>query len=419
MAPNGARELRERIARTYKPAVAPQKTATEDAERHPLVRRAVKLAVGLVVAIGLGWSPLRALFVPASVEAVVNARIVTVRAPIEGRLEDLPPVFAQWSAASQAPALEIANPDADRAPLAAVNREIGDIEDREDINARERVAVAGALAEAQTRTEAFRAARLSALQSRLSALSAEADAATARAAEADEQWRRERALRAKGVTSAVVERHADAVAQETALFARSATFKLAEVEIERDALAKGAFVGDAYNDTPNSAQAVQELKLKLASLDAQADVLAHARARTEAERERLAAEYARLSRSKLDLPAAGRVFEILAAPGERIVKGQDILRVVDCASAIISADVEESVYNRLKIGQKATFAPADGSPTSAGRIVNLTGASAAPGVYAISPASLRKSPFYVSIAIPQAQPGCDVGRTGNVTFDNK
>jgi multidrug resistance efflux pump len=190
-----------------------------------------------------------------------------------------------------------------------------------------------------------------------------------------------------------------------------------EAEVEREALAKGGFVGDAYNDTPNSAQSARELKLKLNSLEAQEIALARAKARLEAEAVRQTAEYARLSRSHLELPAAGRVFEAVAARGERVAKGQEILRIVDCASAIVSADVAETVYNRLRIGEKATFAPADGTVPIVGEIVNLTGANAAPGVYAISPASLRKSPFYVSIALPQSRPDCAVGRTGTVTFE--
>ena len=120
----------------------------------------------------------------------------------------------------------------------------------------------------------------------------------------------------------------------------------------------------------------------------------------------------------LALPRGGtRRSRLWPARGEHVAKGQEILRIVDCASAIVSASVEESVYNRLRIGEKATFAPADGTAPIVGEIVNLTGANAAPGdLCDFAGVSLRKSPFYVSIALPQSRTDCAVGRTGTVTF---
>ena len=382
------------------------------------VRRGVKLAVGVSVAIGLGWSPMRAMLVPASVEAVVNARILFIRAPIEGYLDEAPGVASQWSAADAAPTLVIANPDADRAPLASVTRELGDIEDRIEANARERTSLKGALAELDAQVAAFRSARLAVLDKRLAGLSAEADAASLRAGEADAQWRRTRALRAVGAAAVATEQHWETEARATALAAQSAAFKASETQVERDALAKGAFVGDEYNDTPNSDQTARDLRLKLDALEGNAATLARAKARLDGERQAEAALYARRARSTVALPPVGRVFEALAARGEHVAKGQELMRIMDCASAIVSADVEESVYNRLRIGEKATFAPADGSAPIVGEIVNLTGANAAPGDYAISPASLHKSPFYVTVALPQAEAHCAVGRTGAVTFSN-
>jgi hypothetical protein len=47
----------------------------------------------------------------------------------------------------------------------------------------------------------------------------------------------------------------------------------------------------------------------------------------------------------------------------------------------------------------------------------LTGAAGAPANFAIAPISLRKSPFYVTIAMDgMGAAGCSIGRTGTVTF---
>ena len=76
----------------------------------------------------------------------------------------------------------------------------------------------------------------------------------------------------------------------------------------------------------------------------------------------------------LDLPASGRVWEMLTGPGERVSKGQDLMRVLDCSHPLVSANVDESVYNRLKVGGRATFRPSQGGGRQYdGVIVNLTG----------------------------------------------
>jgi hypothetical protein len=47
----------------------------------------------------------------------------------------------------------------------------------------------------------------------------------------------------------------------------------------------------------------------------------------------------------------------------------------------------------------------------------LTGAAGAPANFAIAPINLRKSPFYVTIAMDDmGEAGCSIGRTGTVTF---
>jgi len=110
---------------------------------------------------------------------------------------------------------------------------------------------------------------------------------------------------------------------------------------------------------------------------------------------------------------------MLTGPGEHVSKGQDLMRVLDCSHPMVSANVDESVYNRLEVGGRATFRPLQGGgKTYEGTIVNLTGAAAASGNFAIPPVAMRKSPFYVTVAMNEMKEGgCSVGRTGTVTFE--
>jgi hypothetical protein len=93
------------------------------------------------------------------------------------------------------------------------------------------------------------------------------------------------------------------------------------------------------------------------------------------------------------------------------------MRVLDCSNPIVSANVDERVYNRLEVGSPATFRPLQDGKAYHGTVVNLTGAAGAPANFAIAPISLRKSPFYVTIAMDgMGAAGCSIGRTGTVTF---
>ena len=115
----------------------------------------------------------------------------------------------------------------------------------------------------------------------------------------------------------------------------------------------------------------------------------------------------------------GSVWEVLTAPGETVVRGQELVRLLDCSGVVVTATVGETAYNRLRIGDPATFRLRGESRDHQGRIIGLTGVAAAPANLAIQPSALAKEPYRVTVALPGlATPGqCDVGRTGRVTFE--
>jgi multidrug resistance efflux pump len=193
--------------------------------------------------------------------------------------------------------------------------------------------------------------------------------------------------------------------------------RLEETKVEHDAVADGVFIGDSYNDAPSSIQRETELKMKKGELDAQ---LAGVRTQIKHITDQISEEEARFrlrSEATVALPSIGRVWEMLVGPGEFVNKGQDLLRVLDCSHPIVSANVDERVYNRLEVGSPATFRPLEDGKTYHGTVINLTGAAGAPGNFAIAPINLRKSPFYVTIAMDDmGAAGCSIGRTGTVSF---
>jgi multidrug resistance efflux pump len=268
--------------------------------------------------------------------------------------------------------------------------------------------------------EKYRAGRLKLIDARLARQTAELQATSAKTSQTTASKRRSDHLQQTGFISGA---DSDRVQYEwnAATSAEAAAQKhLEETKVEHDAVADGVFIGDSYNDAPSSIQRETELKMKKGELDAQ---LAGVRTQIMHTKDQISEEAARVrlrSDAAVALPSKGRVWEMLVGPGEFVNKGQDLMRVLDCSNPIVSANVDERVYNRLEVGSPATFRPLQDGKTYHGTVINLTGAAGAPANFAIAPINLRKSPFYVTIAMDgMGEAGCSIGRTGTVTFGDR
>ncbi len=432
----GVHDMRSQLALAFEEsapesggaAPPPEETEPEDARRTATRRgfasrlspnRLIKAGVGIALLVIFGWMPLQTLLLASSVEAVVNSRIVTIRSPIDGIVAAAPHEFKAWSADKGAPVLRVRDDLADRSRLDDLRRQFGNAQDERPKLARQLELAQASLDELTKQTQQFTQGRIRQLGARIAALDHDLAAAIARSEEADAAFARAETLANSGTISSAETgrlRRDKIVAAETEAGARQ---RLEEASVELAAANQGVFVGDSYNDRPSSAQQADAMRLRIGDLAA--DLQAHDAA-LERLRAAVAEEEARYKlRSDVEvaLPVSGRVWEVLTAPGEHVSRGQDLIRLLDCGSAVVTANVGESVYNRLQIGSPATFRPSTGRQAYAGSVVNLTGSAGAPANFAILPSSLIKETYHVTVAVPGiAESGeCSVGRTGRVTFD--
>ena len=425
--PRGARSLQSALEQSLQAAPG-QSEGPDAAPKRPdqklairvgsTPRRLAKVALGLALMVSLGWSPLRAMLTTTSVEALVNARVETIRSPIEGTVESAPDPNRDWIAGAAPPRLRVVDSRADHTRLDDLRRQYEALESQSYILSRQSELASAALKTLDAQVERFREGRLKLLDARLEAQTAELGTAAAKASEAADLKRRTEQLRKVGVATSVEGDRAQYAWVAATSAEAAAAQRLEEARVERDAVAQGVFIGDSYNDSPSSDQRATELRLRVGELDAQA---ATARSQIGLLANQIAEEEIRSrdrSEALIVLPATGRVWEMLTGPGEHVGKGQDLMRVLDCSHPIVSANVDEGVYNRLEVGGPATFRPSQGGGKAyPGTIINLTGAAAASGNFAIPPEAMRKSPFYVTIAVSGMNEGaCSVGRTGAVTF---
>ncbi len=382
------------------------------------VRRILKIALGLGLVATLGWSPLRAMLTTTSVEALVNARVETIRSPIEGTVESAPQADHDWRADMPPPLLHIVDPLADHSRLDDLRRQYDALESQSRRLARQSEVAVAALTMLTVQVERFRNGRLKLLEARLNAQAAELDTAVAKASQAADTKRRTDQLRKSGVVTAVESDRTQYEWIAATSAQAAASQRLEETKVERDAVADGVFIGDSYNDSPSSDQRAAELRLRVGELEAEAEAVRSQMTLLAGQIAEEDKRYRQRADAVVVLPPSGRVWEMLTGPGEHVNKGQDLMRVLNCAHPIVSANVDEGVYNRLEVGAPAEFRPSQGGgKIYAATIVNLTGAAAASANLAIPPVAMRKSPFYVTVAVEgMSEGGCSVGRTGTVTF---
>jgi multidrug resistance efflux pump len=422
------RELKEELLRSPEfRSDAVEAVGTDDAApqravplKSRLRARLLKAAVGLAVVAVFGALPLRALLQASSVEAIVNARVITVRAPIEGLVTGTHAGLSVAEVIGQSEVLlNIVNSRADRMRLDGLRDRLAQAEI-------ERAALEAKLGSAQQAHDdiaeelaRFTRGRVIQLEARAAELQAEVAAAKAQRDVAQAAAGRALALSRSGtVAAAELERldRESTIAEQTVL---SAERRLERVRVELDAVRAGTFVGDSYNDRPSSAQRRDELRQRIADLSAD---LGATRAEIRQLQQQLheeAARYETFAHAAVSLPVDGRIWEVLTAPGEHVRVGQDLLRVLDCSGAVVTANVTESVYNRLSVGAAARFRPADGDAELRGIVTNLTGLAEAPANLAIEPSALGREAYRVTVHVPGLAQGndCAVGRTGRVIFE--
>lgn len=416
--------LREAFERRYPPG-------TEGDPRFPWLSqlaqqlraqrsRLLKVLVGLLIVAAVGWLPVRALLQTTSTEAVINARLITLRAPIEG---EIAPGLGAFSVGTQlepgAPLLRIVNRRADRGRLDDLRRLVNRLEGERAAFITRRDDLQVMHADLAGQTQAFMQGRLRQMEARMAELTSEIAAANATREEAERALARAAPLVvAKVITNATHEKTKRdvTVATETQSALRH---RLAGVEVEVASLRKGVFVGDSYNDRPRSSQRADEIAQRLGEVtaDLHEREVHLASLRTEIDEE--SKRYAETAAAELTAPVHGSVWEVMTAPGESVVRGQELVRLLDCSGLVVTATVGEAAYNRLRIGDPARFRLRGESADHKGRIIGLTGVASAPANLAIQPSALAKEPYRVTVALPAlaAQGQCDVGRTGRVTFE--
>lgn len=373
-----------------------------------------RLVIGLLLIVLALWVIASEQMAGASADAVVNARLSTVRAPIAGTITMQPRALGSSVNRGE----EIASVTD---PLVDIVR-LNDLEMERGFAAAEVARltshsedIATQIADLTTRGQAYHTERLAEIETRLS------HARTRLAL-------LERGVADDGTLTGLVEdgqsgNQGDPRVAGMALeYARE---RVAVLEIALRAANADVFLGDGYNDAPYSEQRRNELETSHAALLAE---LIQASARLDTIAARIGVERQRtttLGSAALLSTVDGQVWEVLAANGETVQRGQEVLRLMDCGESMVTVSVTESTYNRLNIGDAAVFRLAGDGRAFDATIIRLAGSGAAT-IYqnlAVAPSQRHLERYDVALLVPALQETpelrCAIGRTGRAFFDTR
>jgi multidrug resistance efflux pump len=115
-------------------------------------------------------------------------------------------------------------------------------------------------------------------------------------------------------------------------------------------------------------------------------------------------------------------WDFLVDDGEYARRGQDLVKLVDCRSLVVTASVTEALYDSLSIGTAVQFRLFGDDRIFDGTITRLggSGASTLYANLAVGPSAEHLERFDVTVNVPELanQPdlSCAIGRTGRVIF---
>ena len=381
-------------------------------------RRIAKFGIGAAL-LGVGaLTTYQQVVVRVSREAVINARVASVRSPMDGIVKTATTTPGRAVQAG-VPIGNIEDPMADDARVFQLQQDTQATERERTALARRVVDLQQARSDAEAQAEAYRVGRVRQDELHVDEARAGLSAAVARQSDANAAEGRGAALHAHGyVADAAYERaqHTREVAQQDTIAARK---RLEAFTVELDAARKGTYLGDNYNDVPSSFQRARELMVRIEETQATLDQLARKEetltAQLAAEQKRLAAR----STAPLAAPIDGNLWTVQAASGEYVRKGQELFTVLDCSTVVVTAAVSERDYNELRLGDPVHFRVAGSGREYSGSVSKL-GLTSTGRSFAIAPEERRHQ---VAVQLADLQDSdsdrCAVGRTGEILFEGR
>jgi predicted deacylase len=277
----------------------------------------------------------------------------------------------------------------------------------------------------QERTEKNRTARIDDLNSKLAQANTNLEAARAKEAAANSILDRQQKVFSIGYTVKSTVEAAKSTAEAAKLDRNAAEKQIATLQVELAAARDGTFLQDAYNDAAYSQQRADQLRLRVADLQAEAQQQNHLLKLLEGDVRQLNTS-GRDAASNFSVPilspASGIVWSVMNS-GQYVRAGDEIARVIDCSELSANATVSAREYAAIKDGDRAVFRQQDQERPWKGKVawagVPASNESAASIPATVAPPGLNNLQYSVIVSLDEAlnATNCPAGKFGRVIFE--
>ncbi|MGX9857200.1 HlyD family efflux transporter periplasmic adaptor subunit (plasmid) [Limimaricola variabilis] len=394
--------------------------------------RLTRILIGGLLIVAAIWVIVGERLGGTSANAMVNARLATLRSPIAG-IVTIPDMALGATVRRGDELASVADPQVDRIRLNDLVLQWQNVQSERDRlrdlmtetkQVMERLAVRAATFErGKTREVEI---RLIHARSRLALLQREAPEHAAQLAAVVPQLPADPRGR-DGATSdaAAVPLIPEEIPTELALAIEHAREEVGVLQTALAAARDGVHLVDGFNDAPFASQRLAELRARHDALEADhASQVRQVRAlAARITEERVSVN--RLAEAPLATTFDGRMWEALAHDGENLQRGDAVMRLLDCESLIVTGSVSEGVYNRLRPGDSAQFRLTGSGELIEGTVERLAGSGAASlyDTLAIAPSGEHLERYDVAVSVPGlaglTDDHCPVGRTGRLFFEGR
>jgi multidrug resistance efflux pump len=345
----------------------------------PLLRRAA--AVGMV-GLALWWLVVPLMF-PVSSEAVVNAAVVQVRAPMDGITEELRLRVGDAVHAGE-PVVRLVNPHVEAVHLSKLRTQYAEVCARHARLVSELREVEAAEETCRNAAQTYRDGRITILKACVRETSAAIEAAKYQHANAESQTRRTKVLATQNAIS-TAERE---ISSENELVAQKRIEQL-EANLtgkrtELEATGKGVFL---QSETPYCVQRAQELALRIPLLRASLREAEELRAALTPELAREQERVGSRSEATAASPVSGIVWNCQGNLGQVVKQNESIYHIADSGEIFVEALLHQRHLASVEPGSEATILLAGGKVYSGHVRAVRTATGDSKSIYAIKLAS--------------------------------
>ena len=348
--------------------------------------------------------------------AVISAQIMSLRAPVDGVLQDaMGKVGATIHAGGDLAVVE--NPRIDERPASIAAQTLARLGAQLTSAREERVALRGLLNDLELRAERYKQA----ITNRLGLQAATAQRQLASKLVGLDLARRE-LRRKQALTGTIAQADIERAQAAVDVFEQEAE-ALGRTLVSDENMTVWAADGvlaepGSSADVAYSVQRADEVRLRLSSVER--DIGNLAAAENEA-RERLAVEaqvFERARKAVIRAPGDGTIWRVRTSKGEQVAAGDVIAELVDCRSAFLAAAVPQKRLPDIQVGGIAAVRLSGERGERLGRVRGVMGESAMRAeALAAVPMNGTRPVGLVLVDLPQAEASSDaclVGRTAHV-----